>query len=316
MRNKSDYNDKQRSLLRLLIVWVTVFVATLFLMEIALHIFLFGFMPKPSMIIADKGPKVNIDLVFQLKSEKNIKTKFMSPLQRNYEHAFSINKRGYRGDLVDYNDKRPKIVVLGDSFTFGVGVNDNETYSSCLETLLKNKFAVINLGVPAYNTSQEVEFFLREGVRYNPRIVIVGYTGDDHKPIPFKRRDIFMSRLSNIYLAYLYVKPVLLKTNSENESDYDYQTVHDGLAALKELSIQKNFDLLAVLLDRGGSYSSTLNYCEENKINYIDISLEIFRTRNFIPKDGHPDKKGHQLIAVSILNKLSEIWNVRKEFTR
>jgi len=67
----------------------------------------------------------------------------------------TVNSDGFRGR--DYSVDKPKgvyrIVVLGDSFTEGLGVNDNETFSYYLEQMLNalnisgKKFEVLNLAV-------------------------------------------------------------------------------------------------------------------------------------------------------------------------
>ena len=48
---------------------------------------------------------------------------------------------------------RPKLIFLGDSFTFGDGLNDNETYPWVVQELLPD-FEVLNLAVPGYGTCQ------------------------------------------------------------------------------------------------------------------------------------------------------------------
>ena len=52
------------------------------------------------------------------------------------------------------------VVVLGDSVTFGIGVDGEETYPNVLETLLmtsaaENPIQVLNLGVGGYSSQDE-----------------------------------------------------------------------------------------------------------------------------------------------------------------
>lgn len=54
-----------------------------------------------------------------------------------------------------------KILAIGDSFTYGHGVNDDETYPVLLEELLKNngiQVKVDNAGVPGYGPDQEYAY--------------------------------------------------------------------------------------------------------------------------------------------------------------
>jgi hypothetical protein len=58
-------------------------------------------------------------------------------------------------------DNEFRILLLGDSGAFGLGVADEDTYSSRLEQQLNRDadgmtYRVINMGVPSYNTEEEL----------------------------------------------------------------------------------------------------------------------------------------------------------------
>ena len=98
----------------------------------------------------------------------------------NPDTIFHTNSRGLRGREHSL-EKRPgqvRLVVLGDSFAWGFGVNDGEIFTDVLETLLPNT-EVINLGVTAYATRQEVQYFRDEGVIYSPDIVVLAFCLND-----------------------------------------------------------------------------------------------------------------------------------------
>ena len=99
---------------------------------------------------------------------------------------WSTNSLGARGKT-DYPYARDplekRIVVIGDSFAFGIsdappGVSDEETYASRLEQLLPET-EVINLGIGGYGTDQILLMLKEEGIRYHPDLVIVGVVTDD-----------------------------------------------------------------------------------------------------------------------------------------
>lgn len=87
------------------------------------------------------------------------------------------NSRGFRGkteyEFARTSGKR-RIIVLGDSFTFGEEVSDDETYSHDLESALPNT-EVLNLGVQGYGHDQMLLYLKEEGVKYHPDVVIVGF---------------------------------------------------------------------------------------------------------------------------------------------
>ena len=89
----------------------------------------------------------------------------------------STNSRGLRGSVEHSYEKPPgvfRIVVLGDSFTFGEEVGDEETYSHYLQELLP-QVEVLNLGVHGYGHDQMLLYLQEEGLRYKPDLVLLGF---------------------------------------------------------------------------------------------------------------------------------------------
>ncbi|MEC7641062.1 MAG: SGNH/GDSL hydrolase family protein, partial [Nitrospinota bacterium] len=76
------------------------------------------------------------------------------------------------------------MLVFGDSFTFGVGIDNDHRYSNVLETLLsindtKKKYEVLNFGVPGYSTDQEHDLMKSILKRIGCDLVIIGFCCDD-----------------------------------------------------------------------------------------------------------------------------------------
>ena len=92
----------------------------------------------------------------------------------------STNSRGIRGP--EYSYDRPagkkRILVLGDSNTFGDEVSDTETYPYYLQTFLP-RTEVINMGVHGYGHDQMLIYLKEEGLKYRPEIVILGFADYD-----------------------------------------------------------------------------------------------------------------------------------------
>ena len=98
-----------------------------------------------------------------------------------------INELGFR-DPREYTlakgDRTFRILVLGDSVTFGHGAMYEATYPYLLEQRLRawrpeRDWQVWNLGVPGYNTSQELAYLTRVGATYAPDLVIIGFFEND-----------------------------------------------------------------------------------------------------------------------------------------
>lgn len=103
---------------------------------------------------------------------------------RPYE--ITINSHGLRGPEFAIEQKnRLRILVLGDSMTFGVYVDDNETFCRLLEKEERGKritLEVLNGGVDGYWPRNELLWFGSRGISFGPDIVIlVLYIGNDVK---------------------------------------------------------------------------------------------------------------------------------------
>jgi hypothetical protein len=86
----------------------------------------------------------------------------------------AARRLGYRGreGAAARTAGRPRVVMLGDSITFGYGVRDGETFSAVMESLAP-PLEVVNLGVQGYGTDQELLKLEREGLAYAPDVVVL-----------------------------------------------------------------------------------------------------------------------------------------------
>jgi len=73
----------------------------------------------------------------------------------------------------------PNVVVLGDSFTFGAGVNDGEEYPAVLAKRLAAKASIVNLGVGGFGLTQEIRTFYEFGLLFQPAVVVLQFCSND-----------------------------------------------------------------------------------------------------------------------------------------
>lgn len=110
-----------------------------------------------------------------------------------------------------------RIALLGDSFAFGWGVEQNQTFAQVLEDTLNRmappnkKVEVLNFGVPGYSTFQEVALFEEMGLDFDPDAVLVYFVQNDFG-LPFFIRDIdgkggILSSLKFVELGKKLLKP-------------------------------------------------------------------------------------------------------------
>jgi len=93
----------------------------------------------------------------------------------------STNELGLRGAATPSLLPAPgvrRILVLGDSFTFGEDVEDDETFAALLDQSLPRS-EVLNFGVHGFGHDQMLLLFREVGRKYSPEIVILAFVYDD-----------------------------------------------------------------------------------------------------------------------------------------
>ncbi len=93
-----------------------------------------------------------------------------------------INSRGLRDREYPYQRVagRRRILVAGDSFAWGYGVEQDQAFSERMEASLSG-VEVINAGVPGFSTDQELLWLREEGVKYRPDLVVLLLAGNDEE---------------------------------------------------------------------------------------------------------------------------------------
>ncbi|MCU0666913.1 MAG: SGNH/GDSL hydrolase family protein [Candidatus Omnitrophica bacterium] len=106
---------------------------------------------------------------------------------------YSINKQGFR-DPRDFEDKRTikknRIVILGDSFVFGLCVNEELSLPSLIQQKLGDSYEVFNLGMSGYGIDQMYITYKKYAPVINPDIVILAFISDDIQRVTESYRNI------------------------------------------------------------------------------------------------------------------------------
>ena len=104
---------------------------------------------------------------------------------------FHTNSKGYNAREATYEKPAGvfRIVTMGDSSTFGWGVDSAKIYPHILESLLRARhpgmeIEVINLGVCGYCSLQGRILLRREGLDWHPDILLFSYGSNDYSLVP------------------------------------------------------------------------------------------------------------------------------------
>ncbi|MEJ2716514.1 MAG: SGNH/GDSL hydrolase family protein [Deltaproteobacteria bacterium] len=111
-------------------------------------------------------------------------------IHRTAEYAITekFNSRGIRGPEYSYAKKQneTRIMILGDSFAEGYCVEFDDLFSESLKAHLNQQktkyYEVINTGTGGWSTDQEYLFFVTEGFKYRPDIVMLLFYHNDVWP--------------------------------------------------------------------------------------------------------------------------------------
>lgn len=108
-------------------------------------------------------------------------TTIVHELPGAWHFVYHTNEYGFRVAMPEISNRydRPNVVVLGDSCTFGQGVNDGEQYTVALGRELAAEATVVNLGVPGFGLTQEIRVFYEFGLLYQPSVVVLQFHMND-----------------------------------------------------------------------------------------------------------------------------------------
>lgn len=115
-----------------------------------------------------------------------------------FRTSVRINHAGLRDRDHTYqrSSDTKRILVLGDSFAWGYGVEEGQRFSQLLETSMGAE--VINASVSGYSTDQELLWLRQEGVKYDVDLIILAMSGNDIG-------DVSRQLVSNIYYKPRFV---------------------------------------------------------------------------------------------------------------
>ncbi len=108
----------------------------------------------------------------------------------DFAASYHINRYGFRGS---YAEPRGgiRVALVGDSFTFGQGVDGEQTFSHLLGEATAGRSAFLNFGVLGFSTDQQYLLIKDRVGLFNPDLVLlVVYLGNDlfdnERPYPLQ----------------------------------------------------------------------------------------------------------------------------------
>lgn len=287
-------------------------------------------------------PGVNIQFKpnsqFELRYDSNPRGYF----DQNNGLIYHINKHGFRGPDYEKN-KAPdtrRVIILGDSFTFGEGVKFEHTFSYRLEKVLNQHSAwpveVLNFGTSIWGTSDEINYFEQAGIDFEPDLVILVYVLNDADYAGgLDLWDNFRNEYENRDLKYSYLVSYFYATFKRQV--YGQQYIDELLDSAMREQFKWADSLNYLLKGRrlaeviGAKYAVVVfpfmyelnekypfrplhlmlsQYCASNDITSLDLfeafQGEAYTTLWVHPSDQHPNERGYQIAADAIAEFILE----------
>lgn len=100
---------------------------------------------------------------------------------REFSTDIKINNQGFRDDDFPFEKAlgKKRIAIIGDSYAWGFGVEENETFSTILEQKLGEGYEVLNFGVSGYGTDQYYLLLNSTVFAYHPDIILITFHPND-----------------------------------------------------------------------------------------------------------------------------------------
>jgi hypothetical protein len=288
------------------ILLTVTFVVLVGIAELTIKLYFFGFYDSPKWLLT---PSDDPTLVYELRPGAEITATYLTPRQRDWKYSASINAQGFRGNPAQDRGTRPRVIVVGDSNAFGLGVDDDETFSVVLEQRLEGRAEVLNWGVPGYNLVQIMELLRTRGRPYEPDVVVYALHFNDLEPVAAPNASVIRyTRWSHVYALYRHVK-YLVDEDFEVRLDRDReQRVRAGLDALDSfVELSREWNFLPIVFQ-----ASCADHPDEPQIRQLfrhAASLGVAAIEEepaycsygyWIPEDWHPTAKGHALLGLSL----------------
>lgn len=151
-----------------------------------------------------------------------------------FKFTYTVNSNHCRGDLVAPDPGSPTVVVLGDSYSFGMGVDDGQEFPSVMRENLAERCQVANLASPGWGLTQQIRRFYDTGMAYNPDVVILQFCANDPDD-NFANRVTKVSDGEFVYVDSEYsfnvLKKYLSKSIIQKSQLYNYFRGHAARAA-------------------------------------------------------------------------------------
>ena len=272
--------------------------------------------------------------------EEPISYRLKPGLDDKFNHArYQINSLGFRGPEPPIAKPvgESRILWLGDSLVFGIGVNNDQTMPAVLERLANEgaadkHYQVLNMGVPSYNTEQELIQFETLGMQLQPDAVLLLFAPNDieRKNWVFEKRESWIANLAqrSYALSTLFVFSRLARESAGipesyvNMPDFSddnprWRAIADSLSRIQQICNARSIPFVVLTMSSTDQMPFSMVAAEGRKDGFEVIGLQpeldprwpdasSLRYRNSTV-DSHPNVAGSVMWATLLYDHLARL---------
>lgn len=230
--------------------------------------------------------------------------------------AHDVNALGFRGTPVEARSPETlRIAMIGDSFTFGLGVGADDTIAVSLEKLLRAKLQrnveVLNFGVPGLNVEEVVAQYEHFARRWSPDVVLYLVVDNDLDhglcggAVRLLAGDDWRARLVQRSSAARLVYLLSVKHGVEEEARR--LATDPGAPARLVTAVRRLGTLvrgagaqLAIVILGWPTDAAVGDELARDELPVLDVSGLLADPGNRIPDEGHLNEAGSRKVAEAI----------------
>jgi hypothetical protein len=98
-----------------------------------------------------------------------------------WRFEYSTNRFGHRGEEPEVSSSYPvpNVLLLGDSFTFGIGLSDEDELGAVMRRTFAGRAGVINIATQNWGLAQQIRRYYELGQVFQPKVVVLVFCSND-----------------------------------------------------------------------------------------------------------------------------------------
>jgi lysophospholipase L1-like esterase len=233
---------------------------------------------------------------------------------REFQTKVRANRLGLRDD--DGSLEAPEVIILGDSFAMGWGVEHSETFAALLEQ--RSGRVVLNAAISSYGTAREV-LLLKRLDTTRLRLLIVQYCSNDYAEnhaflqgrgtLAIRSREKYLEHQRKYAERHYFPGQLIVSAFRDVElprvaESLEAEAFLDTLAFVTKVELTRTpivvlpMDIYGRVDGRFAAAVRKLAGEREKpaRLTVIDLGTEL-RDQGWFALDGHLDVRGHRIVA-------------------